>query len=288
MIAFWRAFASQLHIKMLLLTLVPFFVSVVICGIVMWFGLQPVTDWVFHYFLTHHGFDLSNEILGKFNLNSLQPLIVPFVAMWLFLPMVIVTTLIFVGIFGVPVIIGHLSKRRYKELERKRGGSFWGSLRTYIWCFVIFIVLWVITLPLALIPPLVFAVHALLWGWLTYRMMAYDALSEHASQEEIDQLLERNRWQLLFIGTVTGAVSSIPTLLWFGGILSVLFFPILAACSVWLYALIFVFTALWFQYYCFESLKQYRVRDLVVQPDYPIIEVEVQQADVPNEHKGSV
>lgn len=265
-VTFWRAFASQFHIKMMMLTLLPFLVSAALCGFALWLGLQPLSDWIYHTFLLNHGFEFSNKVLDYFHLDSLKAVIVPFVAMWLFLPLIIVTTLIFVGILGVPFIVRHVGKRHYSALQKKRGGSFWGSLRTYIWCFFIFIILWALTLPLLLIPPVVFVVHAVLWGWLTYRMMAYDALSDYASRQEIDDILARHRWSLLLIGTVTGAISSVPTLLWFGGILSVIFFPILAACSVWLYSLIFVFTALWFQYFCLESLKRYRVRDIVVPP----------------------
>lgn len=270
-VTFWRAFASQFHIKMMTLTLLPFLVSAALCGIALWLGLQPLSDWIYHFFLNHNGFNLSADVLTKFHLSSLKAVIVPLAAMWVFLPLIIVTTLIFVGILGVPFIARHVGRRHYAALTRKHGGSFWGSLRTYIWCFFIFIILWIFTLPLLLVPPVVFVVHALLWGWLTYRMMAYDALSDYASSKEIKGILLRHRWSLLLIGTITGAISSIPTLLWFGGILSVIFFPILAACSVWLYSLIFVFTALWFQYFCLESLKRYRVRDIVVPTSNEVI-----------------
>jgi hypothetical protein len=35
-------------------------------------------------------------------------------------------------------------------------------------------------------------------------------------------------------------------------------FPFLAAISIWLYVLIFIFTGLWFQYYCLEALARQR------------------------------
>jgi hypothetical protein len=88
--------------------------------------------------------------------------------------------------------------------------------------------------------------------------MAYDALSDHASAEERRLIVRQHRWPLLTIGIATGAMGAAPTLLWLGGALSVIFFPIFAAFSIWLYVLVFVFSGLWFQHYCLEALARLR------------------------------
>ena len=49
-----------------------------------------------------------------------------------------------------------------------------------------------------------------------------------------------------------------PGLLWLGGVMSVIFFPVLAALAIWMYLLIFVFSGLWFQHYCLEALARLR------------------------------
>jgi fatty acid desaturase len=93
--------------------------------------------------------------------------------------------------------------------------------------------------------------------------MAYDALSEHASRDERRRLMREQRWPLLAIGIATGALGAAPTLLWLGGVLSVILFPLLAAVSIWLYVLVFVFSGLWFQHYCLAALARLRhVSDL--------------------------
>uniref|UniRef100_UPI002FDF78D7 EI24 domain-containing protein n=1 Tax=Noviherbaspirillum sp. TaxID=1926288 RepID=UPI002FDF78D7 len=97
-----------------------------------------------------------------------------------------------------------------------------------------------------------------LWGWLTYKVMAYDALAEHATREEYRHIMRRHRWPLLLIGALTGAMGAAPTLLWLGGALSVIFFPLLAGGAIWLYVLVFVFTGLWFTHYCLDALAEYR------------------------------
>ena len=46
-------------------------------------------------------------------------------------------------------------------------------------------------MPLWFVPPLVLIVPPLIWGWLTYRVMGFDVLAEHASREERRQLHAR-------------------------------------------------------------------------------------------------
>ncbi|HZW13242.1 MAG TPA: EI24 domain-containing protein [Noviherbaspirillum sp.] len=258
LIAFGRAVLSQLHFKMLLLTILPFVVSVAIWGVLLWVGLQPTVDWLHAYFAANDGFRTAGEILGWFGMGALNTVVVPLIAMWVLLPLMILTALVFVGTLAMPVIVRHVGRRNYAELELRRGGSLAGSLWVATYSFVVFVVLWLLTLPLSLIPPLTFAVQPLLWGWLTYQVMSYDALADHASAEEYRDIVRLHRWPLLTIGAIAGAMGAAPTLLWLGGALSVIFFPVLAAGAIWLYVLVFVFSGLWFQHYCLEALAQYR------------------------------
>ncbi|MDB5855619.1 MAG: hypothetical protein JWR22_3660, partial [Herminiimonas sp.] len=183
---------------------------------------------------------------------------VPLIALWVLLPLMILTALIFVGALAMPVIARHVGQRHYPDLEQRKGGSLWGSLWISLFSFLIFIVLWIVTLPLHLVPPLGLLVQPLLWGWLTYRVMAYDALADFASDSERADIMRRHRWPLLMIGTFGGVMGAAPTLLWLGGALSLFLLPLLASISIWLYVLVFVFTGLWFEHYCLEALAAYR------------------------------
>ena len=68
-------------------------------------------------------------------------------------------------------------------------------------------------------------------------------------------------------------MGALPTLLWLGGALSVILFPFLAAVAIWLYVLVFIFTGLWFQYYCLDALAKYRAAGMAAAlhrpPDAP-------------------
>ncbi len=257
-ITFGRALLSQLHFRMLMLTIMPFVLSVALWGVLLWLGLQPMIDWLHAYFADNGGFRVASDVLDWFGLAGIKTVLVPLIAMWVLLPLMILTALVFVGTMAMPIIVRHVGSRHYPALEQRRGGSLWGSLWIAASSFLVFAVLWLITLPLSIFPPLTFVVQPALWGWLTYRVMAYDALAEHADAQECKDILRRHRWPLLAIGAITGAMGAAPTLLWLGGALSVIFFPLLAAGAIWLYVLVFVFTGLWFQHYCLQVLAEYR------------------------------
>lgn len=269
LIAFGRALLSQLHFRMLLLTVMPFIVSLAIWGVLLWLGLQPMIDWLHAWFTANDGFGVAANVLGWFDLGAITSVLVPLIAMWVLLPLMILTALVFVGVLAMPMIVRHVSSRHYPDVERRRGGSIAGSLWIATYSFIIFAVLWLVTLPLSLFPPLTFVIQPLLWGWLTYQVMAYDALAEHADRQEIRDIMRIHRWPLLLIGAVGGAMGAAPTLLWLGGALSVIFFPVLAAGAIWLYVLVFVFTGLWFQHYCLEALAAHRAVGRAVVTDAP-------------------
>lgn len=274
-IAFGRALLSQLHYRMLMLTILPFLLSVAIWGLALWQGLQPLIDWLQRYFLENDGFRISGNLLTMLGLGALKTVLVPLIAMWLLLPLMILTALLCIGVIAMPIIARHVGKRHFPVLEARKGGSFWGSLWMSASSFAIFVLLWLITLPLSLVPPLALIILTILWGWLTYRVMAYDALADYADAGELRAILRIHRWPLLIIGAVSGAMGAAPTVLWLGGALSVIFFPLLAAGSIWLYVLVFVFTGLWFQYYCLAALQKYRAANIAGDPAPQILSADI-------------
>lgn len=66
----------------------------------------------------------------------------------LFIPLVIITTLLITTIFVMPALIQLVAKRSYPELKREYGGTLSGSIINAILASVIFILIWVITVPL--------------------------------------------------------------------------------------------------------------------------------------------
>ncbi|EJM97322.1 hypothetical protein PMI40_04407, partial [Herbaspirillum sp. YR522] len=51
--SFGRALLAQLHVRMLLLTILPFVASVALWAIGLWLCLQPMIDFLPDYFIRH-------------------------------------------------------------------------------------------------------------------------------------------------------------------------------------------------------------------------------------------
>jgi len=257
--AYGRALLSQFHGKILLLSIVPFILSVALWALLLGFGLQPLLDWLHGHFVEFEMYRVTTDWLVSLGLGGLRSIVVPLFALLLLLPLMIVTAMIFIGVAAMPFIVRHVGGRHFPQLEKKKGGSILGSVVKALGAFGIFVVAWIFILPMYIFPPLAGLATVLLWGWLTSRVMSYDALADYASAEELDKLQREHRWQLMSIGVVSGLAGSLPALVWVGGAAAAIaFFPILLAASIWVYIVIFIFTGLWFEYYCLQALAQLR------------------------------
>lgn len=256
--AYGRAFLMQFNYKMILLSLLPSLFALGLWAVVLYFSLQPLIDHLQQYFLENNGFQLAGDVLSFFGLLTLKAVIIPLIAMWLLLPLMLLTALLFVACIAMPLITQTVSKQYFPELEKRYGGSWWRSLGFALICVSLFIFAWLVSLPLTLFLPLGMIIQWILLGWLTYRVMAYDALAMHASVEERRTILQQHRWQLWGMGIVAGLLGSLPGLVWLGGVLSIIFLPLIAAIAIWLYVLVFMFSGFWFQLFCLEALRQLR------------------------------
>jgi len=115
-----------------------------------------------------------------------------------------------------------------------------------------------VSLPLWLVPPLILVLPPLIWGWLTYRVMAFDALVEHASADERRELLRRHRPWLLGMGVATGYLGAAPSVVWASGWFFAAAFVFLIPMAIWIYTLVFAFSSLWFTHYALAALEQMR------------------------------
>ena len=224
--------------------------------------LPGLLDWLHALFLEYGWFQSSDSMLSTLGLGALKVIIVPMMAIILLLPLMIASSLLFMGIFAMPAIERHVSRRDYPKLEQKEGGNFAGSVWMNVTSVAVFALLWLCTVPLYAIPPLAVLVQAALWGWVASRVMSYDALAAHASAPERKTIMHRHRWPLLAIGMASGVLGALPGIAWMGGaVLAVVLFPVLAILSAWLYLMIFLFTGLWYQYYCLQALEELRLAD---------------------------
>ncbi|MDQ6685935.1 MAG: EI24 domain-containing protein, partial [Pseudomonadota bacterium] len=189
--------------------------------------------------------------------NVLAPLIVVTLA----IPLCAVASLLVVAMAMTPAVVRLVAKRRFALLELRRGGGAWQSIAWSLGCTALALLALVVSVPLWFVPPLVLILPPLIWGWLTYRVLAFDVLAAHATSGERSELLAEHRWPLLGMGVVAGYLGAAPSLLWAVNAMTLVFAPILIVVSVWLYTLVFAFSSLWFTHYLLAALQSLRTRD---------------------------
>jgi hypothetical protein len=223
--AFLRALRSQLHPKMLALLLVPFAVAIVFWAVVALLVWDPLVDWLRLQFF--EGAGVANWIYGqaeRFGLEGLRGVVTAAIALMLIVPLMFVTALLIIALFSMPAVNRHLGAGPYRDVERRGSWSIVASLWNAVVATLVFVVGYLVTLPLWLIPPLGFIVPWLWWGWLTARLMRFDSLVEHADSRERAEAITRHRRPYFALGMMVTALNYIPPLFLVTPVLSALAF----------------------------------------------------------------
>jgi hypothetical protein len=256
--SFWRAVAYCLHPRVIALSILPLVIMVALSLGLGYFYWEPAVEWVRAGL---ESFDLMNSVwswLESVGAGRLKTVVPPLVVIFAVTPLIVLLSLLVVAVLMAPALASLVAERRFPRLERKRGGSFAMSVAWSLGSTVLALVALVISLPLWLVPPLILVLPPLIWGWLTYRVMSFDALAEHASGEERRQVIRGHRMWLLGIGVLTGYLGAAPSIVWASGALFAAAFVILVPLAIWIYTLIFAFASLWFSHYCLAALEQLR------------------------------
>lgn len=135
-----------------------------------------------------------------------------FVLVMLWLPAVYLTALLITSVAFMPLIVGFVAGRDYPQLERRRGGTVWGSLVNSLAALALYLIGWILLLPLWLFAPFGALVSLALNAWLNQRMFLYDCLSEHADAVELDTLRHAGGWPLFGLSALLGALHLVPLL----------------------------------------------------------------------------
>ena len=120
------------------------------------------------------------------------------------------TAIVLVAVFALPRLVSVVAARDYPDLGRHGENVFWSSLGNTLGAGAIFVLGCLAMLPLLLIPGALL-VLPLLWGsWFNQRTFRFDALAEHATPAELQQLVRDNRSRFYFAGLGTAAAAHVP------------------------------------------------------------------------------
>ena len=256
--SFWRAAAYCLHPRVIGLSVLPVLVmGLLALALGYWFwaaAVEAVRSAMASWTL------LAVPIgwLERIGLANVSDALAPLAVVALSTPLIVVMALFSVAVLMTPAMLALVARRRFADLEKKHGGSFAGSVGGGLWATALALLAIVVSIPLWFIPPLVLIVPPLIWGWLTYRVMTYDVLADHASREERFELVKRHRARLLGMGVLTGYLGAAPALVFASGALTIVLAPVLIPLAVWIYTLVFAFSALWFAHFALAALQALR------------------------------
>jgi hypothetical protein len=256
--SFWRAAVYCLHPKVIALSLAPLVIVGGAAALLGNFFWEPAVASVR---ATIEGWSLLATLfswLDAVGATGFRSVLAPLVVVALAVPVFVVASLVVVAWLMTPAIVRLVADRRFPTLDRRHGGGFWHSLAWSLLCTAAALVALVVSVPLWFIPPLVLVLPPLIWGWLTYRVFANDALALHAARDERLSLIAEHRWPLFGMGVVSGYLGATPSLLWAVSAMTLVFAPFLILVSIWLYTLIFAFSSLWFTHYLLSALSDLR------------------------------
>ena len=201
------AFLNLLHPRMLWLVIWPMLVSLVIWLVAalalwmrtaLWFA-EHLREWA-----------ASGVFLVRFEAGDWALVFAHAVMVLLFVPLVYLTALLILSIFGMQSMVEHVAARRFPQLARRRGGGAAGSAWNGVVALAGATLLGLITLPLWIIPPLWPLIPVGILGWINQRVLRYDALAEHASAEEMRTVFAANRGALYGLGVLLALVAYVP------------------------------------------------------------------------------
>ena len=256
--SFWRSVAYCLRPRVIALSFLPLVLMVALALGLGYYFWEGALDWVRGALESSSMVNNVWTWLQSAGAGSLKMVLAPLIVIFAVTPVIVVLSLLMVAILMTPALTLLVAERRFPQLERKRGGSMLMSLMWSLGSTGLALIAIVISVPLWLVPPLILVLPPLIWGWLTYRVMAFDALAEHASVEERREIFRRHRGWLLGIGVFCGYLGAAPSLIWASGALFAAAFVILVPLAIWIYTLVFALSSLWFAHYCLAALQALR------------------------------
>lgn len=122
------------------------------------------------------------------------------------------TAIMLAGIFIVPLLVNEIGAREYPDVARMGEDSLIAATGNSLIAATGFLVGWLGTMPLWLIPGVGLVLPIYWLAWLNRRTFAYDALAAHATAGEWKLLFAKHRGPMLLLGIVMGVLGHVPIL----------------------------------------------------------------------------
>jgi len=201
------AFVNLLHPRMLWLMIWPMLIALALWTTVLVFtGAQVVallSAWMQEWLQ-------SGTLLVRWDFSGAVTLAAKILVFLTFIPLVWLTALLILSVFGMPAMVDHVAQRHYAQLERRQGGNLAGSVWNGVVALAGLIGLSLASIPFWLLPPLWPLIPVVIMSWVNQRVLRYDALAEHATAEEMRRIFAARRGTLYALGGSLALLAYVP------------------------------------------------------------------------------
>lgn len=210
------ALANVLHPRMIWLMVWPLVLALGVWGtlaIVFWTQLAlALAEWL------QQGLAQA-PFIGDWDFTTATVFLAKVLILVMLVPIIQLTAVLILSIFGLPSMVAYVAERAYPGLERRRGGSFAGSVWNGVVGLLGLVGLGLASIPLWIFPPLWPLIPVAILGWVNQRVLRYDALAEHASAEEMRRVFGARIGALYVMGVALALAAYIPIIGFFAPVL---------------------------------------------------------------------
>lgn len=210
------ALGNVLHPRMIWLMVWPLLIALGLWGtlaIVFWAQIVlTLAEWL------QQGLAYA-PFIGDWDFTTATLFAAKVLVLIMLVPLIQLTAVFILSIFGMSAMVAHVAERVFPALERRRGGSFAGSVWNGVVGLLGLVGLGIASIPLWVFPPLWPLIPIAILGWVNQRVLRYDALGEHASAEEMRRIFAGRIGSLYVLGAILAFAAYIPLLGFFAPVL---------------------------------------------------------------------
>ncbi len=126
------------------------------------------------------------------------------------LPLTYATALFVTATVAMPIMATLVGQRDYPQLARLGSSNTLGSIVNALGATLLYLLFWVVTLPLWLLGFPALVLPTLINGWYNDRLFRFDALCEHATRAEYQALTRAHRSSWYGLGIVAALIQMLP------------------------------------------------------------------------------
>ena len=201
-LALMRSFASLRRGRIWLYVLAPALFSLILWVALAFSGLGLLVDWLMGH--------PPMSILVGWGVAWLATLLAYTGAWMAIFACAYLTASLLAAVVIMPLMLKQLAETDYRDVAAMGQDSFVAAAVNSVLASILFIVAWLLTLPLWIIPGLSLILPLLLMAWLNRRTFAYDALSLHATDDEWQTLRRQQKGPMFMLGLTMALLAHVP------------------------------------------------------------------------------